>query len=141
MVKIYENLNIMEALLEAGLDELLMKMKDAGLLEMLESAENITIFAPTDEAFEEIREIFPKGFLNRADREKLANILKYHVISSVLPSEAVMSFDDIETMNGKKARIFTRDAATLINDAEIIETDIKTQNGIIHKINKVLIPE
>lgn len=139
--KVYEKIEVTGALKEMGFDTLLKALKAADLMDALESAENITIFAPNNEAFEKLEKSVLQDLLKEENREKLSDILKYHVISSEIPSDTVVSFDSIEMMNGHDAEILKRNGSVLINDAEIIETDIKAKNGMIHVIDRVLMPE
>ncbi len=140
-VKTYENFNIIEAAKQAGFGMLLKAAEKAGLLDYLETAEDITIFAPDDEAFNAIEKTVLEGLMMVQNQDKLADILKYHIISSKMPSEAVESLDDIEMMNGQKVEIFKRNGDLLVNEAKIIQPDIHTKNAIIHSIDKVLMPE
>lgn len=141
VVKTYENLSIVEAAKQAGFDMLIKAADKAGLLDTLETAEDITIFAPDDEAFNALEKTVLEGLLQLENKDKLANILKYHIISSKMPSETVVSMDEIEMMNGQKVEIFKRNGDVLINESKVIQPDIQTKNGIIHSIDKILMPE
>ncbi len=140
-IRTYENLNIAEAAKQAGFSILLEAIIKAGLAEALQSSENITVFAPDNDAFNELDKSLLENLLKPENKDKLVEILKYHVISGEMPSDAVVSLDEIEMMNGKTVEIFQRNGDVLINDARVIQPDIKTKNGIIHVIDKVLIPE
>ncbi len=140
MITTYENLNILQALPQAGLNILLKAVKEANLDSVIESADNITVFAPDDNAFNKLEGFISESLLKPENKEKLADILKYHLVSSAMPADAVESIDSIEMMNGKKADIFRQNCTLMINDARITGADIKVKNGIIHKINKVLLP-
>jgi len=141
MITTYENLNILEAANQANFSIFLKAAKKAKLDGMLESADNITVFIPDDNAFNKLEKIFLEGLLKIGKENQLANILKYHIVSSNMPADAVQSVDSIEMMNGQKADIFRKNGTLMINDAEITEPDIKVKNGVIHKINKVLLPK
>lgn len=141
MITTYENLNILEAASQAGFDIFLKAAKEANLDGVLESADNITVFAPDDNAFNKLEKFLLESILKVENKEKLGEILKYHIISSTMTADAIESVDNIEMMNGKKTEIFKKNGTLMINDAEITEPDIKVKNGIIHKINKVLLPE
>lgn len=140
MITEYENLTVTEAASKAGFNIFNKAIKEAKLDEFLESADFITIFAPDDEAFNKLEKFLLESLLKIENKEKLAEILKYHVVSSSMPAEAVESVDFIEMLNGKNAEIFKKNGSLMINDAEIKEPDIKIKNGVIHKINKVLMP-
>jgi len=140
-VKTYENVNIADAAKQAGFNMLLKAAEKAGLLDFLKTAEDITIFAPDDDAFNAIERTVLEGLMMVQNKDRLADILKYHVISSRMPSQAVESLDEIEMMNGQYVEIFKRNSDLLVNDARVIQPDIYTKNGVIHSIDKVLMPE
>ncbi len=141
MITAYENLNAMEAAEQTGLNIFVKMLKEADLYETLESANDITVFAPDDHAFNRLEKFLLDTILKVANREKLVDIFKYHIIPGIMTADAIESVDNIEMLNGQKVDIFKKDSVIMINDAEIIEADIKVKNGIIHKINRVLLPE
>ncbi len=143
MVKNYENLSMVKAAFFSGCTKLANILETSGLAETLMLSENITLFAPEDNAFNMGEKDILEDLMKIGNEEKLIELLKYHLISIILPIKAVESLDDIKTMSGKKVQVYKDidNASLSINDAKIIETDIKAKNGILHKINKILIPE
>ncbi len=113
----------------------------AGLADAL-SAPNgpYTVFAPTDDAFAAL----PEGTVGAllADIPALQRVLKYHVASGLLPASEVVKLDgkSAETIGGELVWIELKDGKVYVNDAEVIITDVKTSNGIIHVIDAVLVP-
>jgi uncharacterized surface protein with fasciclin (FAS1) repeats len=117
--------------------------KAAGLVETLNTKGPFTVFAPTDEAFAKL----PKGTVDDLlkDLPKLTEILKYHVVNGAVPAADVAVHKNITTLQGQDVKV---DAAKWhlhknikINDANIIKADVKADNGVIHVIDKVLMPK
>jgi uncharacterized surface protein with fasciclin (FAS1) repeats len=115
----------------------------AKLVETLKSQGPFTVFAPTDEAFEKL----PKGTVEALlkDIPKLKAILKYHVVEGAVPAADVVQHKNITTLQGQDLKV---DAVkwhlhknVKINDADIVKADITTDNGVIHVIDKVLLPK
>ena len=114
----------------------------AGLVETLNTKGPYTIFAPTDDAFAKLPPGTVEGLLK--DIPKLKTILTYHVIDGAVPASDVVQHKNLTTLQGQDLKV---DAAkwhlhksVKINDANIITADVKADNGIIHIIDKVLIP-
>jgi len=114
----------------------------AGLSDALMDANaNLTVFAPTDDAFAEL----PAGQLDSllADTEALTNVLQYHLYTDTVSSTdaAALAGNEIVMANEDSASITVDDDGNLfINDAQVILADVPASNGVIHAINKVLIP-
>lgn len=115
----------------------------AGLVETLNTKGPYTIFAPTDDAFAKLPPGTVEGLLK--DIPKLKTILTYHVIDGAVPASDVVQHKNLTTLQGQDLKV---DAAkwhlhksVKINDANIITADVKADNGIIHIIDKVLIPK
>jgi uncharacterized surface protein with fasciclin (FAS1) repeats len=117
------------------LAELLTK---AGLVDTLKGPGPFTVFAPTDAAFARL----PKGKLRSLKRhpKRLKNVLLYHVASGRLESGDVVQRKSIEMVNGKRVRIRVKDSKVFVNRARITTADVGASNGVIHVINRVLIP-
>jgi len=110
----------------------------AGLVDTLKGKGPFTVFAPTDEAFAKL----PAGTLNAllADKAKLSAILTYHVVSGRVMAADVVKLTSANTVNGKPVTIKVDGGKVYINDAQVIITDILTSNGVIHVIDKVILP-
>ena len=131
--------NIVETAIEAGNFKTLVKaVQEAGLVETLEGDGPFTIFAPTDEAFEKLPEGTIEHLLN--DKEKLTDILTYHVVPNKVMSDAVVNLTFATTANGKRVRINSK-SGVKVENANVVKTDIECSNGVIHVIDSVLIPE
>ncbi len=134
------NKNLVEiAISNPEFSTLVAAVKAAGLVDALSGDTELTLFAPTNAAFAKL----PKGTLEAllADKAKLANILKYHVVAGKVLAKDVVNLDSAEALNGKELEIIKRDGKVFINDAEVVKTDINAKNGVIHVIDTVLIPE
>lgn len=117
--------------------------KAAGLVETLNTKGPFTVFAPTDDAFAKLPSGTVDGLLK--DVPKLKAILTYHVIDGAVPASDVVQHKNLTTLQGQDLKV---DAAkwhlhksVKINDANILTADVKADNGIIHIIDKVLIPK
>ena len=130
--------NILEVANEAGnLSTLLKAVETAGLVDQLTTGGPFTIFAPMDDAFLE----FPTEKLNALleDAEKLKGILLYHIIKGKVMIADLLSKKKIKTLHGQRIKIDTS-RGMAVNDAKFIKTNIEANNGIIHIIDKVILP-
>ena len=105
-----------------------------GLLETLQGEGPFTVFAPTDQAFTDA------GIdLSAVSQSDLADILTYHVVSGAVPSSAVTECMSADTVNGNPLS-FTVNGGVMVNGANVTLADVNTSNGVIHVIDKVLLP-
>ncbi len=111
--------------------------KAAGLVETLKSDGPLTVFAPTDDAFAKL----PDGTVEKllGDPERLGAILKYHVIAGKVLAADVVKLKDAKTVLGQSLAIDTSDGVK-VGTANVVATDVKASNGVIHVIDSVLIP-
>jgi transforming growth factor-beta-induced protein len=111
----------------------------AGIAPELEGDTAYTLLAPTNSAFEEL----PAGVLDRllADPAALADVLRYHLIADAIASADLAPLGSALSVQGEPLAVaLSQDAALLLNDAQVIEADIAAANGVIHKLDKVLLP-
>lgn len=118
-------------------------VKAAGLVETLSGDGPFTVFAPTDEAFAAALEalgLTADELL--ADTNLLKSVLTYHVISGEVPSSTVVTLDGktAATVNGAEVKISVDGDKVMVNDATVVTADVPADNGIIHVIDKVLLP-
>ena len=113
-------------------------VKEAGLVEALKGEGPFTVFAPTDEAFAKVPKDVLEGLL--ADKEKLAAVLKYHVVAGKVMAADVVKLDSAKTLQGTTVAIDAT-GGVKVNGAKVIKADIKCKNGVIHVIDTVLIPK
>ena len=111
---------------------------EADLAETLSGEGTFTVFAPTDDAFAALPEGTLEGLL--ADKEALSGVLLYHVLGSVVMAESVVEVSEATTLQGSDIAVEVVDGKVFVNDSQVIITDLEASNGVIHVIDKVLIP-
>lgn len=136
-------LNIVETAVEAGSFQTLASLLVATGLDAVLSDQSslFTVFAPTDDAFAKLSAETLTAL--QSDPELLKSILLYHVIAGQAVDAATaigLSGQSVETANGQNVEIALRDQALFINDSQVILTDVRASNGIIHAIDTVLMP-
>ncbi|MDJ0596407.1 MAG: fasciclin domain-containing protein [Pleurocapsa sp. MO_226.B13] len=118
---------------------LVQAVQAAGLVETLsDSSSSYTVFAPTDEAFSQLPDGALEYLLQPENQEVLQQVLSYHVVPNEIMSSDI-SGGSVETLNGGVETEVT-DTGVVINNATVIDPDIEASNGIIHAVNRVLIP-
>ena len=131
--------NIVQTAVAAGSFKTLVSLvKQAGLAGALSGKRPLTVFAPTDAAFAKV----PKATLAALakDKSKLKAVLLYHVAKGKLTAAKVVKLHSVKTLNGRSLKVSVSHGTVTVGGARIIKTDIGTSNGVIHVINKVLIP-
>jgi uncharacterized surface protein with fasciclin (FAS1) repeats len=118
-------------------------VKAAGLVDTLKGKGPFTVFAPTDDAFAKLPKGTVEGLLK--DVPKLTSVLTYHVVAGKIMAADLVKLKTAKTVQGQDVKI---DASkwhmhknAKVNDANIIKTDIVADNGVIHVIDKVLLPK
>ncbi|MCB9932190.1 MAG: fasciclin domain-containing protein [Planctomycetes bacterium] len=115
-------------------------VKAAGLVETLKGEGPFTVFAPNDAAFEKL----PKGtlelLLKPENKEKLTNILTYHVVAGKVMAKDAATLTEAQTVFGQKLSIDATDGVK-IDGAKVISADIECTNGVIHVIDSVILPK
>ena len=130
---------IVDVAISAGTFETLLTAAEAaGLAETLQSDGPFTVFAPTDEAFAALPEGTVESLL--ADPEALADILLYHVVSGEVLAADVVGLDSATTVQGSDVAISVDGESVMVNDANVVATDIAASNGVIHVIDAVILP-
>ncbi|MEJ2130346.1 MAG: fasciclin domain-containing protein [Gammaproteobacteria bacterium] len=130
--------NIIETAQDAGSFETLLAAIDAaGLTETLAEGGPFTVFAPTDAAFARIPQETLDALLK--DKQALAKVLTYHVVAGEVRASEVVRLSSATTVEGSTLAIDTG-SGVRIDDANVVATDITASNGVIHVIDKVLIP-
>ena len=114
-------------------------LKAAGLEEILGKEESFTVFAPTDLAFSKLRTGEWPDLLKPENKEALGNILEYHVSLGVYKTEALQDGQVLGQVNGGNITVRVKDGKIMIGNATVIAS-IPAANGIIHVIDKVLLP-
>ncbi len=112
----------------------------AGLVETLKGAGPFTVFAPTDEAFAALPAGTLDELLKPENKQKLTDILLYHVVPGKVMASDVASLTSAATALGKDVAIKSEMGSVYVNDARVIITDIEASNGVIHVIDAVILP-
>jgi uncharacterized surface protein with fasciclin (FAS1) repeats len=131
--------NIVQTAVAAGQFKTLAKLLTrAGLVNALQQPGPFTVFAPTDAAFKKV----PKRTLNALlhNKAKLKAVLLYHVVSGEVTAADVVKLSSAKTLDGKTVRIRVSGANVFVNSAKVTKPDVMASNGVIHVINRVLIP-
>jgi uncharacterized surface protein with fasciclin (FAS1) repeats len=110
----------------------------AGLADTLSGSGPFTVFAPTNEAFSKLPHEMVENLMN--DTEKLKNVLLYHVVEGKHVSEDIMGIGSITSLSGKPIKI-SNSEGVMVNDALVVKADIEAKNGVIHVIDKVIMPQ
>jgi uncharacterized surface protein with fasciclin (FAS1) repeats len=114
-------------------------VKAAGLVDVLSNAGPFTVFAPVNEAFDKLPKGTVESLLKPENKEKLADILQYHVAVAVYKEEMLTEGRIINMANGGNIKISHKDGKTVINDSATIVGSVPTSNGLIHVIDGVLL--
>lgn len=133
--------NIVETADKAGaFKTLLAAAKAAGLAEALTGKGPFTVFAPTDEAFAKLPAGTVESLLKPENKDKLAAILKYHVVAGRVYSEDALAAKKAETLQGNSVQITIAGGSAKVDGANLVTTDIDASNGVIHVIDSVILP-
>ena len=131
--------NLVQTAVAAGQFKTLVSLvKQAGLAKTLSGNARYTVFAPTDAAFAKV----PKATLKAlaANKAKLRAVLLYHVVAGRVTAAKVTKLRSAKTLNGATVQIRVRGGMVYVNGARVVKPDVLASNGVIHVINKVLIP-
>lgn len=115
-------------------------VKAAGLVDVLSNAGPFTVFAPVNAAFDKLPAGTVEDLLKPENKEKLSNILEYHVSVGVYQADAFKDGQVINQVNLSNINLSVKDGKTMVNGANIVAS-IPCSNGIIHVIDGVLLPK
>jgi uncharacterized surface protein with fasciclin (FAS1) repeats len=133
--------DIVDTAIAGKFNTLVAAVKAAGLVDTLKGPGPFTVFAPTDEAFAKLPEGALQDLLKPENKEKLRSVLTYHVVPGKVMSRDVVKLNSAKTAQGSIIMIKAMDNSVTVNDAHIIKADIAASNGVIHVIDKVILPE
>lgn len=119
---------------------LLAAVEAAGLGDFLNSRGPITVFAPTDEAFRRLPNGTVTDLLKPENREQLRTLLSYHVVAGRVTAAQARQLTTARTVANQDVRIRENDGELRINDAVVRIADIPARNGLVHVIDRVLMP-
>lgn len=126
------------AVADGRFETLVAAVTAAGLVDALKQDGPITVFAPTDDAFNKLPEGTLESLVNNVPA--LTDILLYHVVAGKVMAADVVELESADTLLGKPLTVAAHDDGTvMINDAQVLITDIEASNGVIHVIDAVLL--
>ena len=135
------NQDIVETAVGAGqFKTLAAALKAADLVGTLKGDGPFTVFAPTDAAFAKLPAGTVENLLKPENKAKLTAILTYHVVPGAVKAVQVTKLDEAKTINGAMVKVSTDHGKVMINDATVVKPDIAASNGVIHVIDKVILP-
>ncbi len=135
--------DIVDAAMASGMNKLAEAVKAAGLVDTLKGPGPFTVFAPTDEAFNQV----PKAAMDMLmkDPMKLRDLLTYHVVEGKMMAADLKEHEYLQALNGGELRIDAKSwhlhRNIKVNDANIIKADLVVDNGVCHAIDKVMMPK
>jgi len=133
--------DIVDTAVAAGsFNSLVAAIQAAGLVETLKGEGPFTVFAPSDDAISKLPEGTVENLLKPENKDQLAAVLTYHVVAGKVMAADVVKLKTAKTVLGNDVAINVADGKVMINDANVVATDIETSNGVIHVIDSVLLP-
>lgn len=112
----------------------------AGLVDTLKGDGPFTLFAPTDEAFAALPAGTIESLLKPENKDQLIAILTYHVVPGNVSAADVVNVNEAKTVQGGSVKVTSNEGGVMIDEARVIATDIAASNGVIHVIDKVMMP-
>ena len=116
-------------------------LQAAGLVDTLKGEGPFTVFAPTDAAFAALPAGTVDTLLKPENRDRLVAILSYHVVPGRHPAARVAGMDGATTVQGGRVDFATSGDAVTVDGARVLAADVAASNGVIHVIDKVLMPD
>ena len=113
----------------------------AGLVNTLKGKGPFTVFAPTDDAFAKLPAGTVENLLKPENKDQLTAILTYHVVPGSVMAADVVKLRDAKTVNGSTLDVTVNGTSVMVDEANVTKTDIAASNGVIHVIDRVMIPK
>ncbi len=123
-----------------ALSTLVAALTAAELVDVFNGTEAFTVFAPTNDAFAAIQPTVD-NLLMPENKSKLQNVLKYHVVAGMVKAADLKDGQEVTTLQGEKLKVSITGGKVLIGGAEVVSADVAVSNGVVHVINKVLVPK
>jgi len=135
--------DIVDTAVEAGsFTTLVAAVEAAGLVETLKGEGPFTVFAPTDDAFAALPEGTVESLLEPENKDQLSAILTYHVVPGrVMAADAAGAEVELETVQGETVMVDGTGEGVTVDGANVVTADIEADNGVIHVIDQVIMPE
>jgi len=133
--------NLVETAVAIGsINTLVKAVQAADLAATLEGPGPFTVFAPTDQAFAKLPPGTLESLLKPENKEKLRAILTYHVVAGEFDASQVAKLTSVKTVEGAKLKIVVNNGSVMVDNAKVLQADIRSSNGIIHVIDAVMLP-
>ena len=116
-------------------------LKAAGLIETLKGEGPFTVFAPTDAAFAKLPKGTVEDLLKPENKAKLTAVLTYHVVPGTVMAADVVKVKSAKTVQGGSLKVNSTGGKVMIDNANVVKTDIAASNGVIHVIDTVVMPK
>lgn len=116
-------------------------VKAAGLVDALKGDGPLTVFAPTNAAFAKLPAGTVEDLLKPENKDTLIAVLTYHVVAGKVMAADVVKVSSATTLQGQDLAVKTMDGKVMIDNAQVVATDIKASNGVIHVIDTVILPK
>lgn len=123
-----------------ALSTLVAAVKAADLVETLQGEGPFTVFAPTNDAFDALPKGTVANLLKPENKDQLVNILTYHVVAGQVLSTDLRDGQKAATVQGSKVKVTLGEKAVLIDGAKVVTADVKAKNGVVHVIDRVILP-
>ena len=134
--------DIVDTAIAAGsFSTLVAAVKAADLVDVLKGKGPFTVFAPTDDAFKKLPAGTLEDLLKPENKEKLAGILKYHVVSGKVKAADVVKLKSAKTVQGSEVAITVDGDNVKVDSANVVKTDVEASNGVIHVLDAVILPK
>ena len=116
-------------------------LKAADLVDTLKGKGPFTVFAPSDDAFKKLPKETRDSIMKPANKSRLQRILKHHVVEGRKRAKDVSEASSFKMLDGKTLNVRKKGDQVRIADATITKTDLEAENGVVHVIDRVLMPE
>jgi uncharacterized surface protein with fasciclin (FAS1) repeats len=123
-----------------SLSTLVQALQAADLVGALQGGGPYTVFAPTNEAFAALPAGTLDNLLKPENKQQLVNILTYHVVEGNVKSTDLSNNMEAKTLNGAGVKVLLNGSNVKINDASVTLADVEASNGVVHVIDKVMLP-
>lgn len=133
--------DIVDTAVAGHFNTLVAAVKAAGLVDTLKGPGPFTVFAPTDEAFAKLPAGTVESLLKPENKAKLVKILTYHVVPGKVMAQDVVKLNSAKTVEGEEIRIAAGANGVSVNGAHVTKTDVTADNGVIHVIDTVILPQ
>ncbi len=110
------------------------------LVDVFKGTDAFTVFAPTNDAFAAVQSTVDM-LLKSENKSKLQNVLKFHVVAGTLKAADLKDGQELVTLQGEKLKVQLKDGKVLVGGAEVTNADVAVSNGVVHLVNKVLVPK